>query len=123
MDNTAGGLLCKRMQDVDHDLGRCTDLRVKMAEMAGTPLGLLLTSNNPWGQTDCLREDCVTCGQGGERLVDCKRRNILYESRCTLCNVEEGEKKAKTEDEISFLRAGKGIYVGESSRSLYERSK
>ena len=47
----------------------------------------------------------------------------LYESRFTLCNVEEGEKKTKTEDEISFLRAGKGIYVGESSRSLYERSK
>ena len=32
------------------------------------------------------------------------------------------EKKGKM-NEITFLKAGKGIYVGESSRSLYERTK
>ena len=44
-----------------------------------------------------------------------------YESYCTECNpndIKQGKK-----DEITFLREGKGVYVGESARSLYERSK
>ena len=47
-----------------------------------------------------------------------KNRN---ESYCTLCNPEEIKQGKK--DELSFLREGKGIYMGESSRSLYERTR
>ena len=38
---------------------------------------------------------------------------ILYESECAVCN---GVKKVGKED----LKDGKGVYVGESSRSIYE---
>ena len=44
----------------------------------------------------------------------------MYESYCTVCNPME-VKRGKT-DEITFLKEGKGVYVGESSRSLYERT-
>ena len=63
----------------------------------------------------------MTCGKGDERRVDSKRRNMLYESSCNICNPDV-EKKQKG-NEITILKAGRGVYVGESSRSLYERTK
>ena len=117
IDNTANGELVRRMNTGEEELGEATNLRVRMAESAGTPLGILLTRSNPWGPGDCGREDCVTCGQSDEKRIDCKKRNVLYESKCNMCNTEE----EKSSNNISSLKAGRGIYVGESSRSLYER--
>ena len=48
VDSTAGGILLKRFQEGEIDLGEKTDYKVRMAEMAGTPLSLILTSSNPW---------------------------------------------------------------------------
>ena len=67
-----------------------------------------------------MRLDCVTCHQGDERLIDCRKRNILYESECTLF---KEAKRAGKEGAGGSMMDGKGIYVGESSRSIYERSK
>ena len=120
IDNTANGRLVKRMQGVEEEVGSKVNYRVRMTEAAGTPLSLLLTNNNPWGVKDCQREDCQTCAQGDENQIDCKKRNVLYESYCTVCNPVE-VKRGKT-DEITFLKEGKGVYVGESLRSLYERT-
>ena len=50
--------------------------------------------------------------------MNCKKRNILYESSCRLCHVD-GKKAGK----IDKKAGNKGIYVGESSRSMYERGK
>ena len=47
--NTAVGILVRRLQEGEVDLGHNTDYRVRMAGMAGTPLSLVLTSSNPWG--------------------------------------------------------------------------
>ena len=49
--------------------------------------------------------------------MDCKKRNLLYESKCELCNPDQKDGRK------DGLRGGKGIYVGETSRSLYERTK
>ena len=49
VDNTAGGFLLKRFQKGEVDLGVKTDYRVRMAEMAGTSLSLILTSSNHCG--------------------------------------------------------------------------
>ena len=116
VDNTAGGELAKRLQEAERDMGIATGYRVRVTESAGTPLGMLLPCTNPWGNADCGRGDCVPCAQPDERRMNCKKRNILYENRCTVCN------KADQKDGI-FLKDGKGIYVGESSRSMYERAK
>ena len=83
------------------------------------PLSRLLPSTNPWGTGDCGRGDCVLCSQDDEKKQNCKVRNILYENKCTVCNVDVKDGK----NTKPFLMAGKGIYVGESSRSMYERGK
>ena len=49
-------------------------------------------------------------------MMDCRKRNLLYENRCEACN-KDGQKDGKV------LADGKGIYVGETSRSMYERAK
>ena len=94
-----------------------TGYRVRMAESAGMPLSRLLPSTNPWGNGGCGQIDCVVGSQEDEKKKNCTMRNILYENRCTICNVKDGK------DTQPFLMDGKGIYVGESSRSMYERKR
>ena len=98
-------------------LGMKTGVRVRVVENAGTALKRVFSSTNPWGSSECGRPDCVVCSQGDEQVQDCRRRNILYENRCTVCQV--GNEK----DDSKLSGTGKGIYVGESSRSMYERAK
>ena len=95
------------MQEGEVEIGGRTDFRVRMAEAAGTPLSLILTNNNPWGNMDCEREDCVPCGQSDEKQIDCKKRNIMYESYCT-----DGERKrsAQMMEMRIFQRAGGGSH-------------
>ena len=82
-------ILAKRIQEGEDEVGFKTNYRVKMTESADTPLGLLLTTNNPWGNKYCERADCHPCGQMDEKRVNCKQRNILYESYCTECNPDD----------------------------------
>ena len=117
IDNTGGGELARRLQDAENELGSATGYRVKIAESAGTPMGMLLPSTNPWGPPNCERADCVPCSQADIKRLDCRKRNILYENRCELCN-KDGKKEQEKK-----LKDGQGIYVGESSRSLYERAR
>ena len=117
VDNTSGGELARRLQEAEMELGSQTGYRVKVAESAGTPLGLLLPSTNPWGPIDCTRRDCVPCNQDGEKRIDCRKRNVLYENKCKLCNEDQEDGKG------IIKKDGKGVYVGESARSLYERAK
>ena len=58
-DNTVGGELAKRLQEAEVDLGKATGYRVRVTESAGTPLGMLLPSTNPWGPAECGRGNCV----------------------------------------------------------------
>ena len=68
---------------------------------------------------DCERPSCYTCSQGGDKLENCKKRNILYEGSCTLCNPEDACKAKKKKTKLSD---GHGVYVGETGRSLHERA-
>ena len=61
--------------------------------------------------------DCAICKQQDEQ--DCRKRNVLYQSECQVCKVDWDEGGRMTQ----YQRDGKGLYYGESSRSLYERSK
>ena len=115
VEQTPGGTLAKNLQNAETELGLKTGYRVRIVENAGSALKMIFSSTNPWGNRDCQRPDCVICRQGDEEIQDCRRRNILYENRCTLCQV------GKAGD--TFQKDGLGIYVGESARSLYERSK
>ena len=52
-------------------------------------------------------------------MIDCKKRNILYESECTVCNPGREEFKEKERD----LTKKTGVYFGESARSIFERAR
>ena len=57
----------------------------------------------------CHRADCVVClNHTGRGSSKCKRKSIVYKSICSVC-LENG--------------AREGQYIGESGRSLYERSR
>ena len=61
----------------------------------------------------------MLCSQEEDKRQNCKMRNVLYGNKCTVCNVEVKDGK-KTQ---TVLMDGKGIYVGETSRSMYECGK
>ena len=119
VDQTVGGVLAKMLQEVEDRLARITGYRVRITETSGSQLCRILPNTNPWGTKDCERGNCYTCSQSGEKMEDCKRRNILYESVCLVCNKEEVNKKYKSKWEE--FKQMDGIYVGESARSLFER--
>ena len=125
VENTPFGVLNKRLQECEDRLGQVTGRRVRMVETAGAQLSQILPNTNPWSGAKCAREDCHTCNQGGnsKRKEDCFKRNILYESRCGVCEDKVGgggnkDKKRKFNEKLE----DKNVYVGESSRSLYERT-
>ena len=94
--------------------------KLKVVENAGTSLGQMLSNKNPWAGSKCGRPDCFPCKQQTEHVENCGIQNVVYESRCNVCNLEEKGKKEKTLEDTRPLPS---IYVGESSRSLKERSK
>ena len=116
VDSTKGGWMAKRFKEEEKRLGRMTGYNIRITEMSGMPLSRLLPSTNPWGPGDCGREDCPVCSQNDEKVQNCKQRNILYESSCRICQVDG-------KDAGKLTGNNKGIYVGESSRSMYERGK
>ena len=65
-----------------------------------------------------MRSTCNPCGQREEKVEDCKRQNILYESLCKECNPGKQEPGTPLEDK----REAPSIYLGESARSLFEKS-
>ena len=126
VENTPHGELCARLQNTADRIAGVSNRRVKMVEMGGTSLGQTFSNRNPWAGAGCERADCHTCHQGGraDRKEDCFRRNILYESRCGTCEdriAEEEPSKKRKKNKQSFDE--QNIYVGETSRSLYERTK
>ena len=98
-------------------MAKLTGFRIKFVEEGGTPLWRSF-STTLGGGVKCNREGCVTCEQPDEKKLDCFSRSIVYESSCTLCH--PGGKIDMPGD--TMIVSGKGIYTGETSRSLGERA-
>ena len=124
VDQTVGGELAKRLQAAEDRLALMTGYRVRVSETSGSQLCRILPNTNPWSGSHCGRANCYTCGQGGEKLEDCKRRNVLYELSCTLCEKEEEENDERGHRRRKVRRGMQGgaVYVGETGRSIFERS-
>ena len=72
-------------------------------------MSTLLVKKNPWYQLQggCQRVTCYHCSNSSHgKGISCRQEGIVYEVRCSICE-EEGSTTAR--------------YVGESSRSFYER--
>ena len=79
--------------------------KVKPVEKCGMMLKNILTKADPWMSETCSREDCIVCQ--GEKGGNCKTRSIVYKNICLICREQDN----------------KTVYIGESHRSLYERSR
>ena len=128
VDSTPHGLMVARLQKCENRMATVVRRRTKMVEMGGSQLGQTFSNRDPWAGAGCGRDDCYPCHQEGEdKKDDCFKRNILYESRCSQCKeqqeLEEIKDGATKSRKNKFNPLDKGVYVGESSRSLYERTK
>ena len=80
---------------------------VKMVERAGMSIKNLIWTADPWGGVPCRSLDCGVCQNEDQEKQICGIRNVIYSNSCVTC------KKSGRE----------AVYVGETSRSLKERSR
>jgi hypothetical protein len=122
VEETPSGGLAKKLRAQEDRLSQLTGFRVKYVESGGTALKQHLPCTNPWQGSKCGRDNCWTCEQGDDKVQNCHKRNILYESHCTLCEDKtDGSERKKGKRKDGRLD-GEGYYVGESSRSIFERA-
>ena len=107
IDRTEGGILAKRLKEKERELNKVSKKKVKIVEKNGDQIGQILTSSNPWGEERCDRKECLSCKTSKLDRGVCRDRNLVYETVCKLC---------KTEGETVS-------YIGETSRSLFERQR
>ena len=104
-------------------LTEMTGFKVKYVEAAGTKHGrvfsLDLSKNQPCGRS---MEKCRSCNSTGETAENYRARCVTYESRCILCNFETQRVSKHQEEKGQTQQPRDGIYIGESSRTIAERT-
>ena len=108
IERTPNGGLAQRLRQKETEINQIGTKRIKIVERNGDQIQAMLTKSNPWGEPKCDRRDCISCltserDRGGE----CRDSNIVYKSTCKICK-ETGDKTS---------------YVGETHRSLFERTR
>ena len=117
------------MRESETEMSRIRIFKVKMQESGGIQLARLFSTDLAKGQP-CGRKDCQKC-EGSKAKTDCKKTTVLYESKCAICNPEETRSTSSCREEShghpsSGMKKEErrvGVYFGESSRSLYKRSR
>ena len=71
VEQTRRGELARRLREMEPRLMELTGFRIKTVERSGSKLGQIFANTNPWAGAKCVRDDCVPCKQGGERLDNC----------------------------------------------------
>ena len=81
---------------IESRTNKIVGFKTKIVEGVGTKLKQLLPNTNPWRGSNCGR-DCIPCSQPGDLKQDCRKRNVIYENKCTTCNPdkEKGQKDGK----------------------------
>ena len=113
---TRGGILQKRLLDLEPGLSAISGLRVRYVERGGVTMKQLLHRNNPWAGAPCYKSDsCLSCASDKESKDNCAKRSIVYEVHCSVCREEAKAKRARGEEGLDY------VYVGQSSESCYVR--
>ena len=119
--STRGSMLIRSLKEDEDMMAGMTGFRVKYQEAGGSILANAF-NKNLGSDRSCGREECPPCRKP-EGRGKCKARNIVYESKCVICN------PATSHEEVDrLLPSGspqvprEGIYLGETSRSLHERA-
>ena len=99
---TPGSVLKREIQKWENKFCKTMKVdRVKFEEVGGRKVKQMVMRNNPWGDIECGRKECVMC-EKEESRGKCRKEGVIYEIKCEEC--------------------GKS-YIGQSSRSCYERYK
>ena len=101
---TQGGELATLLREAEIEIQKFSISKIKIVEETGDMVKNLVHKANPWAGEDCAREKCPLCSTGDEN-GDCRRRNIVYQTQCLKCKTDGRDT----------------LYVGESSRTAYER--
>ena len=121
--STRGSILLNSLKEDEERMANVTGFRVKYQEAGGTVLANAFNKNLGSGQ-DCGRAGCPPCRKP-EGRVNCKARNLVYESKCLVCNPATSRVEDQELDDQpsgSSVKPREGIYLGETSRSLHERA-
>ena len=111
--STSGGRLLSALAKIEPRVAKSTGYQCKLTEMSGKPLSKMFSTNLSNGK--CFLEDCVVCKNPnlkGSSL--CQVTDVVYESICVECDAEFKRSPGSIHN---------GKYVGESYRTLYERSR
>ena len=119
VEQTRNGQLAKDIRLVLSRIEHILGFRAKVVERTGSTIKKTLPNTDPWTGGDCGRQDCVTCVQEGEEKPPCNKRGLVYENICLVCNPEASKKGELLEMNMEVP----SIYVGETARSIKERSK
>ena len=103
---TPRGELAQELREIARQEG-LGDLKFKIVELGGVPVKRLLQKSNPTATPGCDSADCLPCSSGRGKGGNCRKSNVQYQLEFDLC--------PDTADGC--------IYIGESSRNLYTRSK
>ena len=121
VDQSPGGELARRIKEQLRTMEPTLGFKTKVVERTGQTLGSKFPLASLWDGSPCGRGDCVTCTQGLEEIPPCTRNSLLYENICLKCNPGA---RNRSKEEIELVRDDiPTIYVGETSRSIQERSK
>ena len=116
---TPSGELAKRTREVIQKMEHLLKFKLKVVERAGTSLQNQFSQSSIWRGMACGRQECIPCHQEGEEIQNCTKTSLVYENICLVCNpkaANKGDLERQETDQPS-------LYVGESSRSLQERTK
>ena len=78
--------------------------RIRFTKRAGPTVEDILTEKYPWSKDSCQRPNCQPCKT---KPGSCRATNITYRIKCETC----------------LSKGIKATYVGESSRSWFDRSR
>ena len=83
--NIRGGLVTKKLKEKEDNLCKLTGFWVKFQEAGGLQLKNCFSTDFSRGE-HCGRKVCPPCNQGAENRQNCRTQNILYETKCLICN-------------------------------------
>ena len=103
--------LLRALSRVEPRLAKTTKFHVKLVEKSGRPLARMFPTDFSDGK--CGRESCLVCPNPDLKGPSmCMVSNVVYESVCSICDDKHKIDKLPHQ----------GRYVGETSRTLFERA-
>jgi hypothetical protein len=124
--STKGSKLLKLMKENEDKMSELTGFRFRMMEAGGIKVKNMLSTDLARG-SHCGRQNCQPCRRTSEKRENCKRKNIVYESVCEMCNPGKTSIHDEQDPELAgatntVTTSRKGVYIGETSRTLHERA-